>query len=685
MPLNGPFDISNPASIAADSLVNLEAIKGKNSLITGKHEGPVNITYNLSPHVPKTTQDDVYDSLIKALAVHTPREHLTKIKRVKPHAPGTCKWLVNSADYQQWRDGDSPQIMWLNGGPGMGKTILSTYLIQDLQELTPPGYKGEVAAEEERDPKAQRVAFYFCDSTDSRRNNMEGILGGLLRQLLEHQKPIFSRGRGVQLGEIESMFRNKDYDGLWTFFRDILNDISDKIYLIIDGLDECSPAHTKRFVELLGAEVRGNGIGTHVKILISSRPDECIQQHIESLAIRLKVSPGKVGNDVTRAIEHKLDKLNLDQTVGSDIRKRIEHALIEKSEGTFLWVDLVVENLIPNISSDQKLEDILEELGKLPRGLDEVYDKILARIYIKQPKQVDFVLPFVAIAKRPLRVDDIDMAFALWNDPSTLNPMPKVRILDVHKSCLPLVFHDEGSKTVSLIHSSAKDYLLSYRPQKLLGRLYYTCCFLFTLAGLVHQYFLFLSILCLAYQVRRIPTRSILSMSALADSILQLENWKALVDGIRGHPYPFATVRNLRIGSDQANFIALRVCLACLGNEEFDHGRKIIQREDGNRLIPVFKTLGLSESNGFVDYAAWFWQDHVLEMDPAVAVKYLRKVPGLAAFGTLRDSLLLSAGRHGHDGVLRFLVDEVGARLNVVDSHGDTALHLAALGGHLPL
>jgi len=70
----------------------------------------------------------------------------------------------------------------------------------------------------------------------------------------------------------------------------------------------------------------------------------------------------------------------------------------------------------------------------------------------------------MAVARRPLTVDELSMAYALELGGWTANKMPPSSYLDdfndVFKVCEPIVFLDITSQTINLVHQSAKDYLV---------------------------------------------------------------------------------------------------------------------------------------------------------------------------------------------------------------------------------
>src|SRR4051794_27706260 len=61
------------------------------------------------------------------------RENLrsAKGKRVE----GTCEWIKINRIYMSWISGDT-NLLWISGGPGKGKTMLSIFLTEELEKIS---------------------------------------------------------------------------------------------------------------------------------------------------------------------------------------------------------------------------------------------------------------------------------------------------------------------------------------------------------------------------------------------------------------------------------------------------------------------------------------------------------------------------------------------------------------------
>ena len=58
------------------------------------------------------------------------REKLIDTKGLR--ADGTCEWIIDHPLYYSWLQSHS-QLLWISGGPGKGKTMLSIFLAEHLK------------------------------------------------------------------------------------------------------------------------------------------------------------------------------------------------------------------------------------------------------------------------------------------------------------------------------------------------------------------------------------------------------------------------------------------------------------------------------------------------------------------------------------------------------------------------
>lgn len=132
----------------------------------------------------------------------------------------------------------------------------------------------------------------------------------------------------------------------------------------------------------------------------------------------------------------------------------------DRASATFLWVSLVFQELD---RKNSKLKWVvngpkaLSIVGKIPSGLSELYNRMMARIEKEQEdeqKHCKAVLVATLLAFRPVSLSELSVLVGLQpeNDPETV----------VNNCGSFLTINDE---TVSLVHKSAQDYLLENYPR----------------------------------------------------------------------------------------------------------------------------------------------------------------------------------------------------------------------------
>jgi hypothetical protein len=76
--------------------------------------------------------------------------------------------------YQSWLQ-DDPDLLWICGGPGKGKTIMSIFLTQGLERQN-----------------EDNIIYYFCNSEDDRNSTSTAILRALIWQIVAKRPELAS-------------------------------------------------------------------------------------------------------------------------------------------------------------------------------------------------------------------------------------------------------------------------------------------------------------------------------------------------------------------------------------------------------------------------------------------------------------------------------------------------------------
>jgi predicted ATP-dependent serine protease len=174
--------------------------------------------YNTTQPLP---EKDKIAECQSALLTIRPEDHRAAIISTKgERVTGTCEWIQFDMKYQSLLGGET-QLLWIQGGPGKGKTTLSIYLTQELQ-------------------RTHKVIYFFCQADDETRRSATYILRSMIWQI-SVQEPAAARQLLHYLYPPE---KKLDVLGsretLWNIFVKMAEESkATRVFLLLDGLDEC--------------------------------------------------------------------------------------------------------------------------------------------------------------------------------------------------------------------------------------------------------------------------------------------------------------------------------------------------------------------------------------------------------------------------------------------------------------
>ena len=234
----------------------------------------------------------------------------------------------------------------------------------------------------------------------------------------------------------------------------------DKVYLIVDALDECD---TK--VEL----------PVKIKWLTTSRNVSTFTERLgrnHQLHTSLELHSQHVARAVTGFIKYRVQELTNLKSYHSKLRNSVRKSLLKKVEDRFLWVALVCKEL--SKVEQWKVKSLLE---MIPTGLMPLYERMLNQVLHQRDKDdIELsrrILCTVTLAKRPLRLEEIAVFADISDDEGDdegevegddegdvegdVEGYDERKVRDLVGLCGSFLTVRE--KTVYWVHQSAKDYL----------------------------------------------------------------------------------------------------------------------------------------------------------------------------------------------------------------------------------
>jgi ankyrin repeat protein len=226
-------------------------------------------------------------------------------------------------------------------------------------------------------------------------------------------------------------------------------------------LDECEEESREKLLVRLKCLWNDPFIEKRVKVIITSRPHIPVTSYLPNVT-QISLDASNLNKDITAFVTTEVPKLPC-VSADSDLGDEIRRVLISNSDGMFLWVSLILDDL--KNSTTKKRRVIREKLKALPKSLPDVYKNILRRIRGEDRRTAKTILQWIVCAIRPLTLQELTIAiavrpedtsiFSIWDEMQT-------NIQSTLQSLFgPLLRIEPGDSTVHLIHQSAKDFLSS--------------------------------------------------------------------------------------------------------------------------------------------------------------------------------------------------------------------------------
>ena len=312
------------------------------------------------------------------------------------------------------------------------------------------GIINEISREKE---STALLSYFFCQATDERINNATAVLRGLIYLLLMQQPLLISHVQENYKHTGKKLFDDVNaWVALSDIFSNILRDLSlQNTYLVIDALDECVTD-----LPLLLALIDQTSSSPRVKWFLSSRNRTDIERGLRldgsrtRLSLELKENAEQVSHAVDAYIDHCVSKLAIIQD-NKSLQDQVRDTLRKKSDGTFLWVALVVQEL-------KKVEiwEVLDVIKEAPPGLEKMYRRMMEQIQRldrRKPELCRGVLLAATAAYRPLHLAELGILSGLPPDISSTSKSIAT-IVNLCGSFLTI-----RDNIVYTIHQSAQDFL----------------------------------------------------------------------------------------------------------------------------------------------------------------------------------------------------------------------------------
>ncbi|KAI1121431.1 putative zinc finger protein [Nemania abortiva] len=381
---------------------------------------------------------------LSATNVDTDQDNYTK---TRAEYPTTGQWLLGNTLFQEWfnpRFPTIPPLLWLNGIPGAGKTILASFVVEKARKLSP----------------APTVLFFYCKYDNSERDNFVALGRSLLSQFLKQDNgllPVFYQ-KSCRSGEAVLTSRELVEELLNLAFKNCKS-----AYIILDGLDECPRDQRKYITQWFRRLVEDlpKNEPERLRCLFVSQDDGPARKDFAELA-SIKIGVEDNRNDIEEYSRIEANKLrescpSLTEEKANEIAENVANV----AEGLFLLAKLIWINLSGH-TSIARLDEELEP-GVFPSKINDAYRRIMVRMAKEaSPVAMDDILRllgWLVCVKRPLKWYEVQGMNSINLDRRWVATERQSFMKSPKDLCASLVeIRSDG--TLEFVHLTAKFFLL---------------------------------------------------------------------------------------------------------------------------------------------------------------------------------------------------------------------------------
>ncbi|KAL9032880.1 MAG: hypothetical protein Q9180_006252, partial [Flavoplaca navasiana] len=301
------------AGLGIDHLgVSLLSFEKNLSLDT--HEG-IN---TISEHLSNIEQTDFLDGIYQWLAAPDALQSYEEAR--KKRLPTTGDWFMKSPEYGRWKT-ETNSLLWLHGMTGCGKTVLSSTIIEDLNEHC-------------RAHDGHTLIYFYFESNGTFEQHSTSFLRSLLLQLSRHNEAGMLKLRQLYF-DCDKGRKQPTRDALYITLRTLFQSFAAS-YILLDALDECKdrskPLHLIQTIHDWQLD--------NVHSLVTSRREADIKEILEPIARAdqiVELAPSLINDDISKYIQHSL---SIDRNLSRwrrklDIQEKIRENLFDKGDGLY--------------------------------------------------------------------------------------------------------------------------------------------------------------------------------------------------------------------------------------------------------------------------------------------------------------------------------------------------------------
>lgn len=225
------------------------------------------------------------------------------------HDPETGCWLTKSSQYTDWTSG-SDRFLWIHGIPGAGKTVLASFIVEDVRQMCESSSK-------------DGWAYYYCyygREQDESPHLLRWILNQLCRQ------------SGYIPDEVCELYRQ----GTQPRTANLLVTLSSilprfrRVHVVLDALDE---SLDRQLLLNMLVRISHEDAFENVRFLVLSRKERDIEETLAGIFTILSLSNCLVDEDIQVYIQSQLRSNSRFRHWPDSLLRQAEIVLVKGARG----------------------------------------------------------------------------------------------------------------------------------------------------------------------------------------------------------------------------------------------------------------------------------------------------------------------------------------------------------------
>ena len=409
-----------------------------------------------------------------------------QIDNIEVSSLNTCTWILENASFRNWKDEDTDSILFVRGGPGVGKSVLAKYLVHEIQKDCKGNERHERPLKVAQDCKSIVVSF-FARSAESIAidNSPKAILMHILSQIYEEEpSPCFNA-----IVKSHNKFNDsRNLDFYWALFNDVRKVLSSSLYCIIDGLDESiqaykppqqrtSDAKMEKFLtRLCDLASTGDSAGSvaRTKLLITTRPTPEIENVIFDRNLCLDIQESDTQASVEAFVAEKLKILAAQRHLSHKAQNHIKNEVVARSGHIFQTAHTALIKLRAETHNLEDQEVVTTTLARITsKRMEDAYEESLEVLQAGPSENriiASRILKILYFAQRPIGLPELENALKInvlaLDTVEMAKGIGPIALEHFIRTKLGLLVKFGVSGNVQLQHQSVNDFLQGLSSQK---------------------------------------------------------------------------------------------------------------------------------------------------------------------------------------------------------------------------